>query len=242
MNKDIIINENNFKKFSKRLLKEINVLTSKSTESEPFKLSDSQNLLSRVFTKKDYNEMKKLLEFGITTKTNTTNIQKEELESLDSFSNNFHREMLKFIKDKDINVIILDIKNGEFSKYELHYEYDGLNQTVDKSGRSPLYNYEKENIENIDRDYAQRFCRTITNKCAESGAVFSINRDLDSYITINTDTARFLEYNEIENFDPFSKKNMNFLKLYVTSEKSKLNNTYRLSISKEDSFTLRRLR
>ena len=217
MNNEILINEKNFKKFSKRLLNEI-----KATDIEKVNLSETQNILSRVLNKKDYNDMKKNINNKINEKTVKSDIFNEATFLED------------FLKGKN-NLVIAEVINGSFSLNTFFYKNDFKNDTFEPDDYD-LVN--KIKIE-IKEEELNRFFRIIKNHLYQCSSSFDFEYNIDSFINTN-DNGNFCEHKRDININPFTKKD-SYHSLYVKSSYFARNNRYIFIISKCKETSIRRL-
>jgi len=200
MNNEILINETNFKKFSKRLLKEI-----KAIDNKAINLSETHNILSRVLNKKDYNDMKK----------NLNNQIKEETIKSDIFNETiFFKE---FLKDKN-NLVIAELTNGTCYLNTFFYKNDFKNDVLENSGSVDYDLINKINIKTGAEELA-RFLRRITSNLYQNNISFNFECDIDSFINLN-DNGDFCEYKINTNVNPFIKKELFYNSLYIKSSYS----------------------
>lgn len=213
MNNEILINEINFKKFSKRLLKEI-----KSIDSENINLSETHNILSRVLSKKDYNDIKK-------------SFKKKEPKEIENRILNPNTFLKNFISNRSVNMAVIEVANGDFS---LSSGIFGIKMKNDIE----TYVFSKTFNQILDKDISMIYLNFINNNLSKTHLRFNVRYEINDSLKINEEGSFLKIYNEEA---PFTKRDQNFKEIYIKSRFNQKENTYKLFIAKCNNFDVKKL-
>ena len=216
MNKEKEINEYTFKKQAKKLLREI-----KNIENvDNILLSESQNILARVYNKKDYNDIKKNF---------TKQDIKKNKETLPIYTTKDEvSQLLNKLILSDKSILNLSVVNGEpsITLCDCHF------MIIDKKMNYNKNNIEKINIEKIKMNKSSNIhdlMRYFFNVKLESRMLDIQQPQYNSFLHDTTDKNMNQKYKK---FSPFEKQEKESV-IYIYTMPEIESNSFQMFISKK---------
>lgn len=210
------INEQTFKKQAKKLLKEI-----KNIENiDNVLLSESQNILARIYNKKDYNDIQKSF-----VKKETKEINKNT--PFNPIENEYYNLLNKLIIS-DKSILNLSVINGEPSITLCDCKFMIVNKKMDYTKRG------MENIKISKESKLQDLMRYVFNSKSESKILNIRQPQYNSFLynAINDNMSQ-----KYKTFSPFEKQEKESI-IYVYTIPEFESNSFQMFISKKHIFLL----
>jgi len=148
-------------------------------------------------------------------------------------------DLLQFSNDNNNDVMFFHVNNGTVKQSFLKYKNDYLNDArLRNEGTLIPYCFDISKSFDLNIDNCLMYFKMINNITYPSAASFSIKNDIETSILFDRSNGETYENDE---FNPFGKKNSNIIKIYVTSIKDEIHNSYILCLHKNKDFSLERL-
>jgi hypothetical protein len=238
MKNDIIINEENFKKFSKKLKNEINNL-----DKTDIILSESKEILSRVFFRSSYHEIKRNFKED---KTSTEELlledeklKKKENDKKIKILNKHSFELLDILDSKEevYSYLLFSVKNGQPSitikTYKHNIKYGSAKKNYEKEVNKYTIETSKDINKTFNQDNLRYFYQCLFSEAAvsldfsksQNGTIELIKEDNKLRLILKNDTL----------YNPFSQNKILDKKIFHISTLADIDhNSYYFVISKNN--------
>lgn len=247
MKKDIIINEENFKKFSKKLKTEINNL-----ENTDIILSESKEILSRVFFRSSYHEIKRNFKENDTLKENENlkedisieekrKIEEEKLKNEKKIKE-LNKQCFEFLEildshKEDSSYLLFSVKNGKSTIKLETYKHNTHYGVATKNSEKQNNMYIKQSSELINKTFTQDNLKYLY-QCLYSEAAVCLDFTQSQYGKIElikeNGNIRPISKDDLA-YNPFSEKEIPIKKTFYMFTLADIeNNSYYFAISKND--------